>query len=418
MPEAPDGCVRPPASAPLLIPEHLDLLSQNRADGPAYDVSVFLHGAQPDRHAQVVWRDLDLARDYTFLEPLLKALPPSSLEAVPVPLPELRAWLGARKAIRLGAEITVEPAENIGVGTTVVVPTEYGGVGRHGTFDGSAGRVSDVSSAAMRDHHGLEFHICDAPVLHEDEPVDDQVKAWLAADESRSFLQDWTWITVGRRWLFVSELSIDNDDDGPTFRHRPVPLERHLNGVAARTRTVAEQLGLPRAMTEDLALAAKLHDLGKLDDRFQRLCGRKPDAVPLAKSGHGWVARRRRSKVSDYPNGERHEAISVELMIRYGLHETANDAELVEHLVASHHGWSRPFVRAAQGVARIEDRLFGGRFRGGTRACGSRTGSGQVSGCSGALRVARAGVAGSDRATERPPAVGGRGQRRSWTSEW
>lgn len=359
LPEAPEGCVRPPTSAPALIPEYLDLWCQNRADGPACDVSVFLHGVQQDHNAQVVWRDLDLARDRPFLERLLKALPPSSLEAVSIPIRDLRKWLGERPAIRLGVGIDVPSAGEIGVGATVVVPTDYGGIGRHGTFDGSAGRASDVSSAAMHDHRGLSYQFHDAPSVCEEESVEDQVKTWIAEDGSRSVLQDWTWIDLGRRWLFVSELPVEDDDDGPTFRRRRVSLESHLNGVSARTRAVAERLGLPPEMTADLALAARLHDLGKLDDRFQRLCGRTPDIGPLGKSGLGWVGRRRREAVCDYPKGERHEALSVELMIRHGLHEAAGDPELVEHLVASHHGWSRPFVRAAQGVARVHDRLFG-----------------------------------------------------------
>ena len=361
MPKAPEDCVRPPMTAPLLLPEYLDLWSQNRADGPAYDVTAFLHGVQQDLYAYVVWRNLDLFED-RYLEPLLKALPPSNREAVPVPLPKLREWLDGKEAVRVGAEITIESARNIGVGDTVVVPTGYGGIGSHGTFDGSTGDVPDVSSEAMRDHRGMEFQIHDAPSVDEDESVESQVESWIAEDDVRSVLQGWTWIDIGRRWLFVSALPSESDDDWSTFQRRQVSLESHLNGVSMRTRTVAERLGLLAKMTEDLVLAARLHDVGKLDSRFQRLCGRKQDATPLAQSGHSWIERRRRAAESDYPKGERHEALSVELMIRHGLHKTANDAELVEHLVASHHGWSRPFIRAARGIAPITDRLFGLSF--------------------------------------------------------
>lgn len=361
MPQAPPGCIRPPATAPLLIPEYLDLWSQTRADGPAYDVSVFLHGVQQDRNVQVVWRDLDLARDRSHLETLLKALPPSSREAAPVPIREMREWLGGREVVRLGADIAVETADSIGVGVTVVVPATYGGVGPHGTFDGSGERVRDVSTVALREHRGLEFRFHEAPAVAEDEPIEEQVRFWIAEDDSRSDLHGWDWVDVGRRWLFVSELPTDPDDDGTTFQRRRVSLESHLNGVEARARAVADRLGLTE-MAKDLALAARLHDLGKLDDRFQRLLGRRQDAAPLAQSGHSWIERRRRAAMSDYPKGERHEALSVELMIRHGLHEGAEDAELVEHLVASHHGWARPFVRAATGSARIDDSIFRHRF--------------------------------------------------------
>ena len=358
MPEPPEDCVRPPSSAPVLIPEYLDLWSQNRADGPAFDVSVFLHGVQQARDVQVVWEGSRPCPGPLLSENADEGTPAFEPGGRVVPLRELREWLGERSVIRLGTEVNIQSAENIGVGTTVVVPTEYGGIGGHGTFDGSPDRVSDVSSAAMHDHRDLQFQFHEAPAVRDDELIEDQVKSWIAADETRSALQDWRWVDVGHRWLFVSGLPTEDDDDGPTFRRRAVPLESHLNGVAARTRAVAERLGLSPEMTADLALAARLHDLGKLDHRFQGLCGRTQDTGPLGKSGLDWVARHRRDAISDYPKGERHEALSVELMIQYGLHETANDAELVEHLVASHHGWARPFIRTAQGTARVCDRLF------------------------------------------------------------
>lgn len=358
MPEPPEGCVRPPTTAPALIPEYLDLWSQNRADGPAFDVSVFLHGAHDENDVQVIWRDLDIDRDRPYLKPLLKALPPSSLEAVSVPIRELRAWLGERPLILMDAELSVRSTSDVRIGDTIVVPTEYGGIGEHGTFDATSDLGSDVSPIAMRDHRDLQFQIHDAPGILDDEPVADQVRAWVSGDQSRAALRAWTWLDLGPRWLFVSALPTEDDDDGPTFRRREVLLESHLNGVAERTGAVAERLGLPPPMTADLRLAARLHDLGKLDDRFQRLCGRTPGTGPLGKSGDDWVTRRGREPVTDYPPGERHEALSTELMIRHGLHDRANDKGLVEHLVASHHGWARPFIRRAQGTAHVRDRLF------------------------------------------------------------
>lgn len=357
MPQAPPGCIRPPTSAPLLIPEYLDLWSQTRADGPVYDVSVFLHGIQHDHNVQIVWRDLDLARDRSHLETLLKALPPSSLEATSVPIREMQDWLGGREVVRLGVDIAAETVDNIGVGATVVVPTTYGGIGPHGTFDGSSEEVRDISAAALREHRGLEYQFHEAPSIDEEEPIEENVRTWITEDDTRSDLLGWDWVDAGRRWLFVSELPIEPDDDGPNFQRSPVSLESHLNGVEARTRDLAKRLGL-QEMAEDLALAARLHDLGKLDDRFQRLLGRRQDDAPLAQSGHSWIERRRRAAMSDYPKGERHEALSVELMIRHGLHERANDSDLVEHLVASHHGWARPFVPAACGLARVYDSVF------------------------------------------------------------
>lgn len=362
LPSAPEGATRPPGRAPLLAPEYLDLWAQNRADGPGYDVGAFLHGPTEDSQVQVIWRDIQLEADQEVIAPLLKALPPSSLEAAPVPIPEFRRWAEGRDVIALLGEPELRRADDIAPGMTVVVPLAYGGIAEHATFDPASRhqRVEDVAAEALRDHRGLDYELHEAPPLDDESPVEEQVKAWLGASPERSHLKTWDWVDAGRRWLFVSRLPLDGEeDDGSSFRRRAVSLERHLNGVEQRTKDTARRLGLREDLSSDLALAARLHDLGKLDDRFQRLCGRTPGEEALGKSGLSWWARRRRAALGDYPRGERHEALSVELMHRHGLHRKAHDPELVEHLVASHHGWARPFTRVAQGQATIRDTIFG-----------------------------------------------------------
>ena len=355
LPGAPDGCVRPADSAPLLLPEYLDLWSQNRADGPAFDVSAFLHGARADRDVHVVWRDLDLG-DAGHLQALLGALPPSNLEAVRVSARGFREWIGERPFLRLGAKAELASGE-IAPGTTVVVPAAYGGLGVHGTFDGSSDRVvEDRCADALAEHRSLRFEIHPAPDIEEEEPLATQVSEWIEADGGRRHLKKFAWVDLGPRWLFVSRAPRDGDNDGSSFRASSVELEAHLNGVAARVEATAARLGLASELGADLALAARLHDVGKLDARFQRMLGRRMGGPPLAKSGG---RRDARESVSDYPKGERHESLSVEIIRRHGLLAPAHDPELVEHLVASHHGWARPFIRAPQGAADIVDTVLG-----------------------------------------------------------
>ena len=89
---------------------------------------------------------------------------------------------------------------------------------------------------------------------------------------------------------------------------------------------------------------------------MQRKLGRRDDEPPLAHSGDRPGENRR---VHDYPDGERHEGLSVELMRRIGVHghRAQNSRDLIEHLVASHHGWARPFIQPAQGTAILVETL-------------------------------------------------------------
>jgi len=104
---------------------------------------------------------------------------------------------------------------------------------------------------------------------------------------------------------------------------------------------------------EAFAAAAKSHDLGKLDRRFQLLLQDGDEVAasseePLAKSARLPERKRRRDQDLEdarLPTGFRHEFLSMQLTERFGL--TPGDEawrDLTLHLIASHHGHARPFA--------------------------------------------------------------------------
>ena len=138
--------------------------------------------------------------------------------------------------------------------------------------------------------------------------------------------------------------TLDDSDEANSFTATGVSLSRHLEAVGERVGHMAERLRLPLEIAEDLRLAGRLHDLGKVDSRFQsQLVGGDPIELamrhgePLAKSLPG--ARR----VAGYPAGMRHEIASVAMIeSNADVLDLAHDKDLVLHLVGTHHGWGRP----------------------------------------------------------------------------
>lgn len=162
---AADTCFSPRRQAPVLLPMHVDLLART-SPPPALspEPALWLHGPQAaPAEVQLIWRaelptDIDGAieeddeRALDTVRAALTALPPSSLEALSLPIWQLRAWLAQAETLDEGADIEGERAPDepprrsravlrwdgsdarlissaqIRPGDTLIVPTRWGGL--------------------------------------------------------------------------------------------------------------------------------------------------------------------------------------------------------------------------------------------------------------------------------------------------
>lgn len=126
-------------------------------------------------------------------------------------------------------------------------------------------------------------------------------------------------------------------------------LDLHGDEVGTRAARLAAVLGLPTDLVAILQRAGSFHDVGKADLRFQRwLDPRAVATSPVAKSAlprARWATAR---TAAGWPAGGRHEDLSARLVAEWiktadaGLADA--DADLLVHLVISHHGKGRPLV--------------------------------------------------------------------------
>lgn len=140
------------------------------------------------------------------------------------------------------------------------------------------------------------------------------------------------------------------EDDFPRTLRRPVSVDDHTDHVSQRVASFAATLNLPSCIAGDLKLAARLHDAGKADRRFQNyLSGGDPwtclGGPAMAKPGMqvpkgAW-------RRAGLPKGWRHEALSVRMARAHPRFEEAHDPGLVLWLIGTHHGFGRPFFNFA-----------------------------------------------------------------------
>lgn len=289
---------------------------------------------------------------------------------------------------------------------TIVVPTAYGGI-RNGCFDPDADDpVSDLAERAellargrpmLRLHPDVVAGLGLALSLDDEAEAREQLKARAADDSAPAWMRLWAdklangrgefvvpgdppWTVIEGKRVALQELrkalageasaevgvEITTDAEDSYRAGVAVTLAAHSGHVEQRARAYAEACGLNKALVEHLAFAAWLHDIGKADQRFQiMLRGGSEiewfkDETPLAKSAMSPGAREARhvaGRRAGYPTGARHEVQSVAMIqahidkLRERLRSAVNadtdlDMDLVLHLVASHHGYCRPFAPA------------------------------------------------------------------------
>lgn len=94
--EEASACIAPTENAPLLLPAHLDLLAQTSPLPRVQpDISLYLHGTgRGEPEVRVVWRaDIKEGQKDAVWKETVALCPPSTLEALSVPLSRLHRWL-------------------------------------------------------------------------------------------------------------------------------------------------------------------------------------------------------------------------------------------------------------------------------------------------------------------------------------
>ncbi len=404
----------PSLDAPVLFPAHLDCWVQTHPiPTPDPDPALFLHGpkqtGQPD--VQVVFRD-DLGNDSNAWAEIVGLCPPSSSEAVAVPIGVFKEWLAGelvsdetadveggapeeaddenaesqpRQALRWRGPAerdektkVVSVPKNVTPNDTYVIPCSAPGIDALGDFISTP--PADYSGEAFQ--RSRDKALLRLPNLTIPEDADTREETELLATAVAGVLADdspeWVrravehfeqsgnlrrreldkhprggYVLSGKvRLRQFDPTHLDDSEPAESFRGRQVSLREHSAGVAEYATRFATGCGLDVVLYTQAGL---WHDLGKLDPRFQAMLRQSSPrtalahANPLAKSGK-WSGTKK----------ERDEAGAVHKYPSGARHELLSAAlvaarlgaeqadDLLLHLIATHHGSARPFANAVK----------------------------------------------------------------------
>jgi CRISPR-associated endonuclease/helicase Cas3 len=386
------------SGAPLIFPGHIDLWSQtNPVPEPDPDVAAFLHGpeALDAADVQIVWREDLIEGEEEVWPELIDLAPPVSREALPMPIASVRRWLRGmdtnasdlegvqpevleendkkprqRKRVVTWTSTGASLADDTDIrpGQTIIVPVTWAGADEYGwnpeatprdIFDeingdeagrGLRKRIVRLDVAAKQ-HPGVQDLITVYRSDPDDEILDGIIGQLNLPDTAKARVDPlgrvimWPIRKPGIPEIEPPTEEFNETDDNSFSADRSLAI--HTAGVVERARKYATGAGLSGALVDDIVLAARLHDWGKCDERFQSwLAGRPFDGkVYLAKSGklRNPAENARLRERAGYPQGARHEAASVMAACASGLLTQAHDSDLVLHLIGTHHGWGRPW---------------------------------------------------------------------------
>lgn len=257
---------------------------------------------------------------------------------------------------------------------TLVLPTAAGGLTQDGTFaaklrkDEACPEEMDVAEHEEDDprryvlrrrgeqftyyHLGEhdKFQWPDEREEDDDKEVDARLLSWTRPGESvREMENDESlggWRSVFRLKYRIADENVEDDEIDERYvlvlkeprqaiqESDPPTIDEHHDDTVRIMQSMAERLQLPELIREALCIAAKFHDLGKEISIWQKASGWEPNEK-MAKPKDGVLQ-------AKLLNGYRHELGSLAKAEQ--LPEVADHPErdLILHVIAVHHGWSRP----------------------------------------------------------------------------
>ena len=335
------------------------------------DLSDYLEESAPPHVSEALeapsWRVAEMLRDRA--KALLKAKThgaseapaEDAAEARPEAAGEAEATAGPRPmhpvvVVRLSAEGAVDHiytlealdsekadrlTRDIAYGT-VVVDARLGGLDRTGLLGKEAEAPATADSAgwslAPETTTGWKVTAGERPALKRREA------------DGRWSLDEFRWSSgeADTSWALWVELwrGVGRNPGDPAIASAVQGLQAHLTETGAEAARIADALGLDPGHRAVLVAAAQAHDLGKARDLWQNAMGAPTGAErPYAKTRGGGSGRAL--------NGYRHEFGSLrEVLEAPDLYLAAHGvtdpdlADLALHLIAAHHGRSRPTVNA------------------------------------------------------------------------
>jgi CRISPR-associated endonuclease/helicase Cas3 len=307
------------------------------------DIAPYLHGISDAQAPEttIAWRDdvqrlnhhtitdeqrtevlvaYPLLSRETLREPSVRAL--RHLEKLAADNPEAPAWLvdpdSTVQQIQLDYFLDRDNREEI-FNRTIILAPATGGLQDGMLNSDSDSPATDVSATADRGRSWdanlpiEELHeVLSISLAAEDDDLTD-------ADASEKLL-----VWYARR------------NTGEPRARRAVSLQTHTDDVVAQLQKIITNLPLTTSLKNCLITAAHHHDSGKRRAIFQRMLGntRFPEI---------WLAKGRSTTRARLPEHYRHEFGSLhDLPAASTLQLTPNEYELVQHLIATHHGRARP----------------------------------------------------------------------------
>lgn len=264
--------------------------------------------------------------------------------------PSLEVWLVAddgtvqRKTL---TELADKDAEHLLYDRTLLLPPSAGGLSSTGLLDGKA---ESAGNEDMADFFAPPTGQCPRiRLLQGTTEIPDEYSAFRivrvidtlrGVDDPDS--PDSATPATPRFWLWL-ERPESAGTDGHRMSGASVLLKDHTHDVETHARAIVAKLKLPAPLADCVVLAARLHDLGKRRRHWQRSIGNDVASRVLAKPGRELHPR-------DIGEPYRHEFGSLrdattDAQLRA---LSAEQRDLVLHLIAAHHGRARPHFPTAE----------------------------------------------------------------------